>query len=461
MKKIATKWLITILGVMIVALSLLGIANYSVITNHYRLYMESSLLHRATSYASILRHDFNAKTLDHVSGMEHGPLTGVYVFSDTGKLLASSGMAKKRELFSSARAWALQNTKQNIKQQEIEKYQKGIVLAKSPIYQDKKKLGTVVVVSELTWLESTLQSLESTILLASTGALLVATGLSILLSRRIVRPLLDIRKTAELLARGDYQARVNVEGEDELASLAKQMNRLAESLSYYQSSRREFLSHVAHELRTPLTYVKGYAALLQKPNLDPEKSQKLIKIIREQSHRLERLVDDLVTLSRLDEGQLELHREKVDMGSLLQKVTEEMRPRAEELGIKLNLEIKHSAELFVDIYRFQQIIMNLVDNALRYSKNKGTVTVTLAKERKDVIIEIIDQGIGISPQELNQIWERFYRVEKSRSRKYGGSGLGLSIVKHLVELHGGTIDVRSTLGKGTTFIIKLPISKKG
>jgi two-component system, OmpR family, sensor histidine kinase BaeS len=460
MKKIATKWLITILGVMIVALSLLGVANYTVITNHYRLYMESSLLHRATSYASILGHDFNAITLDHVSGMEHGPLTGVYVFSATGKLLTSSGLAKKRELFSSARAWALQNTKQNIKQQEME-YQQGIVMAKSPIYQDKKKLGTVVVVSELTWLESTLHSLESTILLASTGALLVATGLSILLSRRIVRPLLDIRKTVEQLARGDYEARVNVEGEDELASLAKQMNRLAQSLSYYQSSRREFLSHVAHELRTPLTYVKGYASLLQKPNLDPEKSQKLIKIIREQSHRLERIVDDLVTLSRLDEGQLELHREKADMGSLLQKVTEEMRPRAEELGIKLNLEIKQSAELFIDMYRFQQIIMNLVDNALRYSKNKGTVTVTLAKGRKDVIIEIIDQGIGIPPHDLNQIWERFYRVEKSRSRKYGGSGLGLSIVKHLVELHGGTIDVRSTLGKGTTFIIKLPISKKG
>ncbi|MFC7441811.1 sensor histidine kinase [Laceyella putida] len=460
MKRIATKWMVTLLFVMIIGLGLLGFSIHHVITQHYRSYIEQSLYNRTESYANILSHDFETKTLQHVAGMEKGPSTGVAVFSPTGNLLIHSGLVINNEVLQATKKWLQEKNKsQKIKHAVLSLKQQGIIMAKSPINKNKKVLGTVIIVTNQSWLETTLSEFESTIELASAGALLVAAGFGLLLSRRIVRPILNMRKTAEQLAKGNYQTRVAVTGQDELASLGKQMNRLAESLSYYQSSRREFLSHVAHELRTPLTYVKGYAALLARTAKD-EEEKNLTHIIFEQSNRLERIVDDLVTLSRLDEGQIKLHPEKTELGLLLNKIVEEMKPRAKELDIELNLHVKESIDIFVDIHRFHQIIMNLIDNALRYSKKGTIVTISTFKDRKHATIQVKDQGIGMTPEQLDRIWERFYRVEKSRSRQYGGSGLGLSIVKHLVELHHGTIDVHSVPEKGTTFIIKFPITKK-
>lgn len=452
MHRITIKWLLAILGIMILGLFLLGTVSYQVITTHYRSYTEFNLTNQASSFADILKVDFDPKTLRHLAEMETKPSSTVFVFSPTGELLISSQSASP--LLSIAQHWIRQPSKQPVMEQKVGNIH--FTLAKSSIQREKKQLGTVVIASELTWLENTLQSLQGMLLLAGLGALLIASGLGLLLSRWIVRPILNVVKTIGQLAKGNYEVRIWEEGKDELALLTRQVNQLAESLSYYQSSRREFLSHVAHELRTPITYLKGYATLLQNPNIKPDRAQRLTTIIVEQSNRLNQLVNDLMVLSRLDEGQIQLKRERIHLRELLEKIIEEMRPCAEELGINLVLHVCSSCYLSIDPQRFHQIMMNLIDNAFRYSHRQGTVTIQAQKKAREIIIQVKDEGIGMVQKELDRIWERFYRVEKSRSRDTGGSGLGLSIVQHLVKLHEGKIEVKSIPHQGTTFFLHFP-----
>lgn len=460
MHRITVKWLVTIVGVMIIGLGLMGSVSYSVVTNHYRHHLESSLIDRADAYAEILSVDFDAKTLRHVAGMEREPLTGVFVFSREGELLIASGEGDEA-MTESVHGWILQESGRVLEAENSDG--KNRLVVKSPFQQKGEQAGIVVLVADMAWLESTLRSLQLVLILAGVGALLVAGGLSLLLSRRIVQPVLAIQKTAERLAKGDYHVRVPVNGRDEVASLGMRMNQLAESLHHYRTSRREFLSNVAHELRTPLTYLKGYATLLQESALSEERRRKLVGVIREQSDRLEYLVNDLVTLTRLDEGRIELRLQRVDLVAQLQAVMEEIRPLAMTRGIRTVLQSSPGTfiEAEVDPFRFHQIMLNLLDNALRYSKKEGTVTVSVSEEPDGAKVTVSDEGIGMAPEELSRIWDRFYRVEKSRSRRYGGSGLGLSIVKWLVDLHGGRIDVTSAPGKGTTFVLRFPLTEPG
>jgi signal transduction histidine kinase len=200
--------------------------------------------------------------------------------------------------------------------------------------------------------------------------------------------------------------------------------------------------------------------LLREQDIQGQEAQKLLGVIREQTDRLERLVGDLVTLSHLDEGELKVRRERFDLRRHLRRIAEEVAPRAEERGIRLDWEVRGEGEVFLDPDRLDQILLNLLDNALRYSRRGGQVRVTgiIDREKNRVRIDVADEGIGIPKEELKRIWDRFYRVEKSRARRFGGSGLGLSIVKQLTDLLGGSVEVHSEPGKGTTFVLTFPLN---
>lgn len=438
---------------MILGLFLLGTVSYQVFTKHYKSYAQLTLVNQAQSISQILQVDFDQKTLHHILKLETKPATAVFVFSSNGSLLGSSSQ-KSIGFQKNAKDWIRQNPNQQVLDTKIDG--DPVILVKSPIRRSNVVVGTVVVVTELTWLEQAMQSLQVMLLLAGLGALLVASGLGIFLSRRMVSRILEVIKAIGQLSTGNYKVRMSVDGNDELAMLAKQVNQLAESLSYYQSSRKEFLSHVAHDLRTPITYIKGYATLLQKSNRSTNEIKKLTTIICEQSDRLNHLIHDLVSLSRLDEGKMELKKEKVNIKKVMEQITAELSPFLEDKEVRFHLDIPEEITLYLDQQRFSQIMINLLDNAVRYSKPKGNVIVSVSRTRRETRIDIKDEGIGISSQDQDRIWERFYRVEQSRSRHTGGTGLGLSIVKQLVELHGGRIEVTSIPNKGTTFSIFFP-----
>ncbi len=293
---------------------------------------------------------------------------------------------------------------------------------------------------------------------AGIGALLVAAGFSLLLGQRIAKPLLDMEAvTTSIVEGGDYR-QVLIKGNDELAKLGTGINRLAQHLQFLENTRHEFLSHIAHELRTPLSYIRGYSQVISEGLVENEADQRsYLKIIHEESIRLSQLIEDLFTLAQSDAGEMSVHAEQVEIDVLLSTIVDHLQPSAIERHVRLTTNLGAPGTFWIDSIRIRQVILNLLDNALRYVEPAGEVVVESKVYVDRFMIAVQNSGEPIPSSDLPHIFDRLYRVEKSRARQTGGSGLGLAIVKQIVELHGGTVTVTSTEDIGTRFVILLPI----
>ncbi|GAQ94647.1 two-component system, OmpR family, phosphate regulon sensor histidine kinase PhoR [Thermodesulfovibrio aggregans] len=228
-------------------------------------------------------------------------------------------------------------------------------------------------------------------------------------------------------------------------------------LKQLENVRRDFVANVSHELKTPVTAIKGYAETLLDGALDDkENAIKFVEIIKNQAERLNALVEDLLTLSRIEFGDIKIEKEKVMLESLVDSVFEIFKEKAEKKGIILEKEIPPKTFIYADKNRFIQILINLIDNSIKFTE-KGYVKVRFFKENDREFISVEDTGIGIPKEHLHRIGERFYRVDKARSRQLGGTGLGLAIVKHLVLAHGWQLNIESEVNKGTK--VKILISE--
>lgn len=228
-------------------------------------------------------------------------------------------------------------------------------------------------------------------------------------------------------------------------------------LKQLERTREEFVANVSHELRTPLSLIKGYVeTLLDGARLNPEVAERFLKIIERNAQRLDLLIQDLLTISALESGRMKLNLQPVELHALTEKVLADLFSKAEARGTQLINELPDlSAQ--VDGNRLDQVLANLVDNAIKYGRSQGHVTVGGRTNDAGMIeISVTDDGPGIPTDALDRVFERFYRVDKARSRDQGGTGLGLSIVKHIVQSHGGEVWAESELGKGTTFYFTLP-----
>ncbi|MDX5475681.1 MAG: cell wall metabolism sensor histidine kinase WalK [Bacillaceae bacterium] len=224
-----------------------------------------------------------------------------------------------------------------------------------------------------------------------------------------------------------------------------------------EQMRKDFVANVSHELKTPITSIKGFSeTLLDGAMNDKNTLEHFLSIILKESDRLQSLIQDLLDLSKMEKHGFPLHTQILDIHELLEEVMVMLSGKANNKDIQLTLEKKDKPlYLRADSARLKQIFINLVNNALAYTSNNGKVSVNVKEDREHIVVEVSDTGIGISEEELPRIFERFYRVDKARSRNSGGTGLGLAIVKHLVEVHYGTVSVRSKVNEGTTFIVKL------
>lgn len=219
--------------------------------------------------------------------------------------------------------------------------------------------------------------------------------------------------------------------------------------------KADFITNLSHELRTPLTAIKGYLEALDDPNLDKINRERFVKIVRENIERLTNIVSDLLVLSDVERQDRKLNIEKIDLNELIQEVISLFRKTAEEKGLYLNFSPVSIPEYSGDRFLIQQLFINLVSNGIRFTE-KGGVDISVNYEKEKFYITVSDTGIGIPSEEIPRIFERFYTVDKARSRTQGGTGLGLSIVKHIVQLHQGEIKVESRLRQGSKFTIILP-----
>ncbi|MCG0276333.1 MAG: cell wall metabolism sensor histidine kinase WalK [Thermosediminibacteraceae bacterium] len=224
-----------------------------------------------------------------------------------------------------------------------------------------------------------------------------------------------------------------------------------------ESLRREFVANVSHELRTPLTYLQGYTeALIDDMIEDPVEQKKYLSIILEETLRLRRLVNDLLDLSLIEAGHLNLKKESFKLNKLIERVLKKVNPVAEKKGVSLVAKIKELPLVLADEDRIEQVLINLIDNALRYTEKGGEITIEASASPQSVVVCVKDQGPGIPEDELPFIWERFHKVDKARTRDNGGTGLGLAIVKGIIEAHGGKVWVKNLEEKGAVFCFSIP-----
>ena len=336
--------------------------------------------------------------------------------------------------------------------------------------QHNDQIVAVVWVPPLTGLRRVAEEIGTPLAI---GALLLLIGGTAIAALVIFRPaqarLRAVEEAARRFGEGDLSARAPEIGGDEVAAVATAFNRMAADLAARQAqlveadrARRQLLADVSHELMTPLTAIRGYAETLGLPQFLPpsKEGQRAVKVIHEEGERIERLVKDLLDLARFEAGGISLALENVDIAEVFERVSERHAQAAQERGVTIEVAANDDdIRLVGDPHRLEQAVQNLASNALRHTPPGGRVRLGASRDRGMVRVTVADTGVGIPEQHLPHVFDRFYKADQSRSQS--GSGLGLSIVKAIVERHGGTVSVRSRQGAETVFEILLPASPGG
>ncbi|MDI6631568.1 MAG: ATP-binding protein [Thermoanaerobacteraceae bacterium] len=350
-----------------------------------------------------------------------------------------------------------------------------------PLFQDVRMLwvgvpvragdrveGGVFVYAPLASLAARVRGLVVVLAAALLGGVALAGVLSFFVARHFSRRLVAMEQVARAMATGNYAARVALRGEDEVTRLGESLNKLARELEKQvaamervNQTRRDFVAAVSHELRTPLSVIQGYTEAILDGMVTDEEQQGYLNAIREEAERLRRLTDELLDLRRLETGALTVRREKVHLGEVAARAAARFKAQAAASGIDFQTAVSSAPPVSGDPDRLEQVVVNLLDNAFRFTPAGKSVTLRVAPVPEGVALSVRDTGPGIAPEELPHVWEKFYRGDRARTRDAGGSGLGLAIVKQIVELHGGRVEVTSRPGEGSTFTVVLPVAPGG
>jgi two-component system sensor histidine kinase BaeS len=299
-----------------------------------------------------------------------------------------------------------------------------------------------------------LERVNQAIVMGAVGAIVVALLIGILLARTISRPVRELTAATQMIAQGELGHQVPVRRKDELGELAASFNQMSADLARSTELRRQMTADIAHELRTPLSLILGYTEALSDGKL--EGTPETFDIVHDEAQHLNRLVDDLRTLSLADAGELSLNRRPVCPNTLLQRVATAYAAQARAKDVSLCVEAESDvADVDVDPDRMAQVLGNLVSNAMRHTPAGGGIALSAEELRDAVALTVSDSGVGIAPEHLPHIFDRFYRGDESRYQENGESGLGLAIAKSIVEAHGGKISVASAPGSGTTVTVQL------
>jgi len=287
----------------------------------------------------------------------------------------------------------------------------------------------------------------------------VAIGGGYMLMRRALRPVDEITRSAERITSRNLSERLPLAHTgDELERLSISLNQMIARLEEAFHYIRRFTADASHELRTPLTVMRGeLEAMAQQPQLAPEVRETIGSVL-EETERLTKIVESLLAISRLDAGEAQMERMEFDLADLVATTTEQMRLLAEDKKISLYCDAAREVEVEGDRARLKQVVVNLLDNAIKYTPKGGSINIRVRPTKGSAVLEVEDNGIGMPSAALPHVFDRFYRIDKARSRQMGGAGLGLSIIKSICTAHGGWVEVESSEGQGSRFRVELPLS---
>ena len=288
--------------------------------------------------------------------------------------------------------------------------------------------------------------------------LLITIALMQNISRKIVNPIKKITDATKKVASGDFTIELETKRDDEIGELTHNFNKMVKELNSIECLQKDFINNVSHEIKTPISSIQGFAKLLEADDLSKEERKEYAEIIKEESDRLLYLSTNILKLAKLENQERIMNKTKFNIAEQIRRTISVLEPKWKEKNIKFNVSLKEQ-EFLGEKDLMYQVWMNIIENSIKFSKQDGQIDVKMKTNQDSIIVEIKDYGIGMEEEEAKKIFDRFYQVDKSRSSKIS-TGLGLSIVKKIVELNQGTIDVESTLGLGSTFTVKLPINPK-
>lgn len=422
--------------------------HYSII--HSRIDEELTALQtRGNNHRDILETSYLEETIHHITTMEAKTDTHVLITDGSGDIVSSSVPADRTMVQVVAKSPA--DVKRDGLILEDDWKQRKYIASVSPL----KDGGAVYMFKDTERVQGLISKLNRHFWLAGILLLFSMAIITLFLSRFVTKPVIKMNEATLKIRKGDYSVTLPHLGNDELGELGESIEVLANDLNQIKKQRNEFLASISHELRTPLTYIKGYADIAGKEGINPEDRKKYLHIIFEEATKLSDLIKELFGLAKMDENTFTIEKQPLKLCGFLQKIVTKTQPSFNEKKIALKNDCTGEVYIEADPVRIEQILLNLLDNARKYSDTGTTVTLDAYQEGNQVHILVKDEGRGIPAEDIPWIFDRFYRVDKSRSKALGGSGLGLAIVKELVEAHAGRISLESVPGKGTTFRIIL------
>ncbi len=333
-----------------------------------------------------------------------------------------------------------------------------IYAAASIVDQDKNIIGSVLIVADISDIYLLLSQMQSTVYIFMFIFFIVVTILVSIFSKLFLSPFNKIIGVLEKMADGHLDQRIPLKGNDEFTDISYAFNHMAEKLEMVEVTRDEFVSNVSHELKTPLSSIKVLSeSILIQENVPQEMYVEFLQDINSEVDRMNEIVTDLLTLVKLDQRDMGLNKKLFKINVLVVDICKRLKNISDAKGINLHTIIENEAEIYADEMKLSLAISNVIENAIKYTE-EGSVTVTLSKDHQNIFLTVEDTGIGIQQEELDKIFTRFYRVDKTRDRETGGSGLGLSITHSAILLHNGSIRVESKENEGSKFRIRIPIT---
>ncbi|MEG1775154.1 MAG: HAMP domain-containing sensor histidine kinase [Clostridia bacterium] len=321
-----------------------------------------------------------------------------------------------------------------------------------------KTVGVLLYSSPIQTMMQRLFALQDQMVMYFFIAATVALVIAMFFSRVITKPIASLTRSIQRMGRGDFSVRVPVKGSGELRRLSETFNTMSEKLEMLDKSRNQFVSNASHELKTPLSTMKILLEnIIYQPEMDVEVRTEFLTDINKEIDRLNLIINDLLTLVSMDSKTMRLNRTTFSLAQVVDETAAKMKLVAATRKQEIKLQINDKCEMYADCAKLTQVVFNLMDNAVKYTQDGGVIRVRLIRSGRDAILTVADNGPGIPKEDQSHIFDRFYRVDKARSRDTGGTGLGLSIVHQMVLMHGGTISVDSEEGHGATFTVELPI----
>lgn len=382
----------------------------------------------------------------------------IIVVDSTGMCISDSNGVFENKYISSSE---LYNALAGNDNSRIHKDEESVYAATSIVGKDSNITGAVLIVASIKDTFTLIDELQKQMLFYLLILAIVIMFAVVFISQFFLSPLVKILKVIEKMSDGHLNQRIELKSDDEFMELAEAFNDMAVKLEEVEQTRDEFVSNVSHELKTPLSSIKVLSeSILLEDNVEKEMYVEFLEDINSEIDRMTNIVNDLLTLVKLDKSEIVLNISRVDVEELLNSIIKRLRPLANQKNIVIRTDIPKDVYIEADAVKLSLALSNVIENAIKYTYKGGSVDVTAVADNHNLYVTVKDTGIGMDEAELNKIFTRFYRVDKTRDRETGGTGLGLSITHSTILLHNGSIRVSSKEDEGTVFLIRVPLKSE-